>query len=124
MRYRDKSGTTRRSINAAKKHLSRIGELKRIVGSVNQSKYGLKSGVTFHGTNGSARFGGLSWGYGGEGPHGLIEVMILAGVPKHIAESITFDSKWNFTKGIKWEFINSTVPQTKFYDPVVIRVHM
>ena len=55
------------------------------------------------GENGSARFGGFSWGYGGQGPRGLIRVLQLCGVPLETAESIAFNSVRKDVLGTDWE---------------------
>lgn len=37
------------------------------------------------GTNGTAIYSGFCWGYGGEGPRGLKQMLLQAGVPEELA---------------------------------------
>lgn len=75
-RYRDNSGSTSRSLVAAKRHLSKVGKIHTIRGYVYYGKYSTNHvAVLVKGENGSARFSGFSWGYSGEGVRGLRQLL-------------------------------------------------
>ena len=76
-RYRDGRGCTRDSL-ARRKHLPKIGQVVEIQGKRWNGKYRHTEGVLVKGTNGSCRFGGYCWGYSGEGPRGLVELLVPA----------------------------------------------
>ena len=84
--YRSNTGTTRGALAAARKNLSRLGNLIQVRGEVK----GPNNTVVVEGENGKARFGGFCWGYGGTGPHGLKELLTLCGVSLTVAEATAF----------------------------------
>lgn len=82
-RYRDNSGTTRKSLERAKLHLSKIGTPLYIRGYIYHGRYDTNHvGVMVHGTKGTARFSGFAWGYSGEGVRGLREFLTMLNVPE------------------------------------------
>lgn len=103
MRYRDEGSTTARSLKATQKHVARLGTLIYVRGYIYRGRYGLRQGVIVRGTNGTARFGGFSWGYGGTGPNGLNTFLQQIGVSKQEAEATAFNTPWETnTQGEKW----------------------
>ena len=82
-RYRDNGGTTKRSLKAAEKHTHKVGKIRYIRGYFYFGRYQTHHcGVIVRGDKGSARFGGFSWGYGGEGPRGLETFLKSINVPE------------------------------------------
>lgn len=103
MRYRDEGHTTHRSLSAATKHTARLGTLTYVRGYVYRGRYGLKAGVIVRGENGTARFTGFSWGYGGTGPNGLNNLLRQLGVTEATARTTAFDTPWDTNSaGEKW----------------------
>jgi hypothetical protein len=88
-RYEGKSiltnGVTQCSLKALK-HLPKVGKLISVRGYVYASKRDFDNqpitriGVTVKGENGYIRFGGFLWGYGGEGPRGLMQLFAKLGI--------------------------------------------
>lgn len=58
--------------------------------------------VRVTGTHGTARFHGVLWGYGGEGPHGLRDLLMFCGVKKGHAELVAFNMKRLKVNGVDW----------------------
>lgn len=109
MRYRDNAGSTFRSLAAAK-HVARLGNLEYVRGYVYQGKFGTRVGVIVRGNNGSARFSGFSWGYGGTGPNGLNNFLKQIGINEAEAARIAFNTPWEPDKiGEVWR-INVQTP--------------
>ena len=88
-RYRDTTGTTERAL-AALKHLPKLGVITEIRGYQYRSRRKLSDGtwitrvdhrIKVFGDKGVALFNGFCYGYGGTGPHGLIELFKAVGVP-------------------------------------------
>lgn len=74
-RYRGNRGVTRKSLTEMVKHLHKIGTPLLVRGYWYNGRYGKNAAVMVRGTLGTARFGGFSWGYGGEGPRGLEQLL-------------------------------------------------
>lgn len=115
LKYRDKSyGLTRKSVNAIK-HIKRLGTIQRIVGYRYNARVKLPSSqgdrwwqikreaVKVIGENGFAVFSGFCWGYGGEGPSGLHELLLQCGIHDTIATRVAFDQKRYNDVGKDWE---------------------
>jgi hypothetical protein len=111
LKYRDKSyGLTRKSVNAIK-HIKRLGMIQKIVGYRYFARVKFESG--FHpikreaikviGENGFAVFSGFCWGYGGEGPSGLHELLLQCGIHDTIATRVAFNQKRYNDVGTDWE---------------------
>lgn len=95
-RYRGTLGVTRKSLDEAAKHIGKLGRLRYVRGYFYRSKHGPRAGVIVRGENGSARFGGFSWGYSGEGPRGLgafLESIGVAGESLRRAVSHEWDER-------------------------------
>ena len=75
------------------KHLAKVGRVIsiRLYVARIRKPWGLveRPRVMVTGTKGKARFGGFLWGYMGEGPRGLVDLLVAAfGCPKIVAEKI------------------------------------
>jgi len=74
-------GSTDKSLKAIK-HLPKVGKVRYVRGYVYQGRNGVKHvGVIVKGYWGRIRFGGFSWGYGGQGPRGLKELFQELKIP-------------------------------------------
>ncbi len=102
IRYRDHAGSTFRS-QAAIKHLKRLGQLLYVRGYIYAGTYGHDAAVIVRGINGTCRFSGFSWGYGGTGPNGLKHMLTQIGVKDNLANTTAFNTPWDTnTVGEKW----------------------
>lgn len=110
MRYRDHAGSTERSLTRAEKHLPRLGKLSYVRGYFYQGRYGLDAGVIVRGENGTARFDGLSWGYNGTGPNGLVKLLTKLGVDEVQAKKTAYESSWKHDKPMEAWRISLIVP--------------
>jgi hypothetical protein len=91
IRYRDNAGCTQHSIARFTKHIGRLGKLSYIKGYRYRGRYqAIHEGVLIRGENGTLRFNGFCWGYGGEGPHGLKTILLKLGVDEPIAHQTAF----------------------------------
>jgi hypothetical protein len=112
LRYRDHAcGLTRISLKALK-NLSKLGKLTKIKGYRFRSRrtagytYPIittHEAVLIYGKNGQARYEGVLWGYSGQGPRGLVELLLVCGINKSLAENTAFHSERRDTIGIDWE---------------------
>lgn len=127
IRYRDRSfGLTRKSVNALK-HVERLGEIKKIIGYRYKARCKFESGflpvmreaVKVFGENGYAVFSGFCWGYGGEGPRGLHQLLLACKLHETIANNVAFKQPRYFDVGIDWEveFEGNHVVTTTNYRP-------
>lgn len=74
--------------------IEKLGKLRYIKGYRYFGRYQTNhEAVLVRGENGSVRFGGLLWGYSGEGPRGLLELLLKLGLEKDKAEVIAFHTK-------------------------------
>jgi hypothetical protein len=102
-RYRYQRGLSCLVGERAAKHLPKLGQILSIRGYRYQGRYGLNEAVMVKGTNGSARFTGTCWGYGGSGPHAVRDLLMILGISKDWAEIIAFKSfRWDDT-GTDWK---------------------
>lgn len=100
-------------------NVNRLGRITKIIGKryrATRGKVGEKWTNTFervvvYGVNGTARFDGCCWGYGGEGPRALVELLILCGVDKDSAEKVAFESTRKDECGIDWTITLETKAQ-------------
>ena len=116
-RYRDNScGVTRISLERMRKHLRKIGrpQVVRAYRFRSKRQYRLaqlqqytevtREAVLVKGTRGTARFEGFCWGYGGEGPRGLRNLLLMLGVPVGVAMQIAFEKQRKDECGTDWEY--------------------
>lgn len=102
MRYRFQGGTTKGALSRFDKVLAKLGHIKYIRAYRYQGRYGLNEAILVRGVNGTARFTGLCWGYGGEGPRGTYQLLIKVGVSKNLADSLAFHVERKDTIGDDW----------------------
>jgi len=111
-RYRDNAGGVTRKSRSRFHHLSKIGKplLVRAYRFLSTRTYGTSKVTTLHeailvkGTEGSARFEGLLWGYPGEGPRGLVHLLETLGLKKDQAEMLARNKREYPQQGTDWEF--------------------
>jgi hypothetical protein len=102
-RYRYEGGTTRGARARFDRVLKRLGKLRYVKGYRYFGRYQTDhEAVLLRGENGSARFGGLLWGYGGEGPHGTHELLIKIGLSREEADKYAFRTPRKRELGEDW----------------------
>lgn len=88
-RYRNNSGATSRCLAALDTCLPRVGKVYEVRGYVYFGRYDIHhQGVLVKGSDGSARFSGFSWGYGGQGPKGLRTLFERLRIPAQVFKDI------------------------------------
>jgi hypothetical protein len=121
-------GCTRFSVKGLK-HIDKLGKLISIEAYTVGNKIDLTDFKNWHdnkiriivrGEKGSCTYGGFLWGYGGEGPHGLVDLFIKCGMPCILAENYALlgtlgpnDATEKNTKLYNattlWKFMNSPI---------------
>lgn len=87
--YQD--GITKRSLSFAIENIHRLGELKSI--SHKRNKEEIFYETTIKGSEDTMIItSGLGSGYGGEGPSGLIKLLIELGVPEDLASDHVYEN--------------------------------
>lgn len=104
LRYRYKGGTTRGAIARFAKTIAKLGKLLYVRAYRYQGVFGLNEAILIRGVNGTARFSGLCWGYGGEGPRGTYQLLLMLGADPEPANALAFDTKRKDTKGEDWRY--------------------
>jgi hypothetical protein len=83
-RYVETKGSTVFSLTAVKRHIHKVGEVQKVFAYDYHTIVGgcprVRTRVKVVGVNGTAAFGGLTFGYGGEGPHGTVKLLEKLGV--------------------------------------------
>lgn len=69
--------------------------------------------VTVYGTTGSARFTGVCWGYGGEGPRAVFALLRSIGLPIDVASYFAFKSKRGQYNEVGTDWTINLTPTTK-----------
>lgn len=100
-RYYDRSGDTGIALEAARRHLHKIGRPLFVKGYLYKRGASPRIRVVVQGTGGSASFSGFSWGFSGTGPRGLVELLISLGVSKAMAQR-TAKTPWIDKVGEHW----------------------
>src|SRR5262252_11104704 len=100
-RYRCEQGTTRQARPRFAK-CSRLGNILSIEGRRYRSNGITHERVFVTGTHGTARFDGLCWGYAGEGPRGLRDLLMFLGLIDFLAESVAFTAPRTERLGTDW----------------------
>lgn len=102
-RYRYE-GPSRNVVSRFVKHADRIGKVVKVVAKrfVSTRSYmwegERRSYTTDHevlmvyGETGTARLSGCCWGYGGEGPHAVRDLLVAVGLPNADADRFAFES--------------------------------
>jgi len=81
--------------------LKRLGTIREIQFKRYFGRYNtIHEGVFLRGENGTARLGGLLWGYGGEGPTGTVELLTKIGFDPEEARKIAYTTKRHKEVGI------------------------
>lgn len=99
--YVKRTGVSRDVVSTFEKHRSKLGRLTRIIGQRFGATRGTGDGqftadfevVTIYGTDGTMRLDGTCWGYAGEGPHAVHELLLAAGVESETARKTAFETK-------------------------------
>lgn len=127
MRYICEAGSTSRAKRRFH-HVNRLGRLLSIKGyrysARRISSKDAEGNKTYYrntfervlvtGVNGTARFDGVLWGYGGEGPRGLVELLIVCGLERATAEEIAFNTPRRDEVGVDWELeLSQTIKSFK-----------
>jgi hypothetical protein len=108
LRYRDHAGgLTQKSVRALR-NLPKLGTITKVRGYRFWGKYGLEEAVMVYGENGTARYEGVLWGYGGTGPSGLVQLLRKIGVDGHFAERVAFYTPRRDNVGTDWTLTNIT----------------
>jgi hypothetical protein len=108
-RYRCEVGSTPRALNKLNK-VDKLGTILKVQGyrfrstrKIGDQVYNTThERVMVYGRNGTARFDGFCWSYCGEGPHGLVELLLKVGVPKKWAEAVAFGAPRRNEVGTDW----------------------
>jgi hypothetical protein len=110
-RYISHSGATRHDLQKFR-HVRLLGKLSKVVGYRYQSrrkfndageKYlATHEAVKVIGENGYCRFDALCWGYGGEGPRGLVDLLVVCGLSHEDAVKVSQMPRLD-KPGIDWE---------------------
>ena len=107
-RYRDHSGGHTQRSRQALVNLPKIGVPVCVRGYCYRAfPRNNQLGVLVRGSNGTARFGGFCWGYGGTGPNGLRDLFTHLRIPAQIADYVAFGIESpDFSKARNyWEII-------------------
>ena len=101
-RYRN-DRSTRSNIEVFDRVLNKLGRIKTVRAVVYRNKYRVETEtILVRGENGYARFGGLNWGYSGEGPRGTQQLLKKLGVNQEIANFLCFNET-TFELGEVWK---------------------
>ena len=114
MRLRYNQDCTRNALDRMDKVIAKLGQITKVKGYRYFGRYNTThEAVMLYGTNGTARLNGLLWGYGGEGPRGLVQLLQKLGLNQQTAENIAFQTPrreqlgndWSITKiNDGWQF--------------------
>lgn len=96
------ASTTADAVKYVKDNLERLGELRYIEHSRNSNKIEYKTIIVGE-INDLVIEGGLGSGYTGEGPSGLLKVLILLGIDNETANKLVYENTQN-TYTFKHEF--------------------
>lgn len=117
-RYRCEAGATH---HAKPKffHCAKLGTLREVRAYRYQGQYGLNERILVKGSHGSARFGALCWGYNGQGPHGLRDLLLFLGLHQELADKVAFTSFRGHAPGTDWSltFHNRSVTYANGHEP-------
>jgi len=132
--YRHEHGTSNKATKFAPKHIARLGAIRTIegyrwasrrlyIGEDSERHYwrNTHERLRVRGENGQCLFDGVCWGYGGSGPHALLQMLKDCGVPKEIAEYVAFTAPRNHVPGVDW--IISIGPDGKIVEMRFHRLH-
>jgi hypothetical protein len=105
--YRYEAGSSSKVQKTYKKVLSNLGEVSKISGirwrSVRKNVSNTQERVRIYGENGKCTLDGVCWGYHGQGPRLLEEILIACKVPLILSQIIAFESQRFDQPGTDWE---------------------
>jgi hypothetical protein len=91
------------------KILAKLGKIQYVRGYRYFGRYDTShEAVLIRGENGTARFDGLLWGYGGQGPRGTHGLLLKMGVPADTAWKLAFETPRQNEIGEDWRYIPET----------------
>lgn len=103
-KYRDYNGSSRHTRKVMERILAKVGEVVSVRGYRYIGRYfALHEAVLVRGTKGTARFNGVNWGYHGEGPRTLIQLLRLVGMSESMSQHIAFNSCRKDEVGTDWK---------------------
>lgn len=103
MRLRYNQDCTRNALDRLEKVLAKIGQITKIKGYRYFGRYNTThEAVMLYGVNGTARLSGYLWGYSGEGPRGLVQLLMKLGCDRAYAELIAFNTPRKTALGADW----------------------
>lgn len=130
--YRYEHGSTDKTLKYCFRHIARLVGIHTIEGYRFASRRSFKGEdgernywrntherVRITANNGQCLLDGVCWGYGGTGPHALLQMLEKCGVPKNIAEYVAFESPRNNKAGVDWKISigpNGKLTEIKFND--------
>jgi len=96
-RYRYNGGTTHGARKRFEKVLAKLGPVKEVRGYRYFGRFQTQhEAVMLVSDTGTARFSGLLWGYGGEGPRGTVSLLKLLGIHQEVAEHYVFNTERSY----------------------------
>jgi hypothetical protein len=103
-RYRWNGGTTAGARKRFDRVLAKLGQVRSVTGYRFVGRFQTQhEAVLVRGENGTARFSGLLWGYGGDAPKATVELLVLLGLHRERAESVVFLSERAYPHlGVDW----------------------
>ena len=94
--------------------VKKLGKLRYVKGYRYFGRYyTTHEAVLVVGEHGSVRFGGLLWGYFGQGPRGLRSLLMNIGLTKEVAEEISFGSDRLSELGEDWRYDFGDFPRLR-----------
>mgnify|MGYP007100937703 FL=1 len=115
--YRHEHGCSNKALKYAPKHIRRVGQIRTIEGYrwASRRSYVCEGDGERHywrntherlrirGENGQVLLDGVCWGYHGQGPRALVDMLVVAGLTKQLAEYVAFNSPRNDSAGVDWK---------------------
>lgn len=103
MRYRYEGGTTHGAETRFDKVIAKLGTITEIRAYRYIGRYDTDhEAILVRGTNGTARFSGLLWGYSGQGPRGTHALLLKLGVDPALAWKLAFQTPRQKIIGTDW----------------------
>lgn len=84
-------------------HRSKLGKIYKVVGRrylATRPVIHDRECVMVYGDKGVAKLYGCCWGYSGEGPRAVYELLLACGVPNQVAKMTAFESERNNTSTV------------------------
>lgn len=96
--------------------LAKLGHITYVKAYRYFGRYGTNhEAIMVKGENGTARFNGLCWGYGGEGPSGTCELLLKLGLTVAEAQMMAYNKpRRDFNQlGVDWEIFFGDKPASE-----------